>query len=117
MTVSWTDIRDLPSGEFSTVAQSAIERVLAEAAREVSASAYGDRYDDAVLYLTAHLLAGQKKGSAGAAGPVTMEIAGPVTRQYSQMALQGGDEALLSTSYGRRFRDIRHQCVSGPRVL
>lgn len=114
---TWEDIRDLPSGEFATVDQSAIERVLSEATREVSRSAYGDRYDDAVLYLAAHLLAAQRKGSTGASGPVTMESAGPVSRQYASVGLQGSDDALLATFYGRRFRDIRLQCVGGPRVI
>lgn len=117
MALVWSDIRDLPSGEFSEVSQEAIERAIAEAERELPRSVYGDRYDDAHLYLAAHLLAVQVKGSSSGGGPVVMESAGPVSRQYAQLTMQGDDSTLLATAYGRRFRDIRQQCAGVPRVL
>jgi hypothetical protein len=107
MSVTASDIRDLPSGEFSSLTDAVINRFLAEAGREVNASVWGDRYDDGILYLTAHLLAFAKKGATGAAGPVTSETAGPLSISYGGAAT-ASDAALASTSYGRRYLEIAH---------
>lgn len=116
MSVLWTDIRDLPSGEFASLSEAAIAPYIAEASREVAESVYGDRYDDAVKYLAAHLIAVLTAGSRGTAGPVVSESAGPVSRSYAAPATIVS-EHFAATVYGRRFLDIRRQVAGGPWVL
>lgn len=116
MTLAWTDIRDLPSGEFSSLSESAISPFMLESEREVNESVFGDRYDDALKYLAAHLLAVGRKGSEGASGAVVSETVGPISRSYGAAAITSSD-ALDSTAYGRRYAEIRRQCAGGPQVL
>ena len=116
MTLAWTDIRDLPSGEFASLSESSISPSILEAEREVNESAFGDRYDDALKYLAAHLLAAMRQGSQGASGAVVSETVGPISRSYGAAAITSSD-ALESTSYGRRYVEIRRQCAGGPQVL
>lgn len=118
MTVVWTDIRDLPNGEFAAVTQSVAEGFISEAQDEISEASFGDRYDQAVKYLAAHLLAVMTGGSASPAGPVVSEAAGRVSRSYAAMVgTPSSLDSLQATSYGRRYMDIRRQMVGGPRVL
>lgn len=116
MSISWTDIRDLPSGEFATIGQSAIQAALDEASREASASVFGARYDDAVKYLAAHLLACLRGGSRGmVSGAVVSETVGPISRSFGGSSVMAPSvDSLGSTSYGRRFQDIRRQVAGGP---
>jgi hypothetical protein len=116
MTVAWTHIRDLPSGEFAGASQSVIEGYIAEASRQLSEFGWGDFYDEGIKYLAAHLLAVMKAGSKGSAGPVTSERAGPVARSYAA-AEMSSTEALSATTYGRRFMELRHMVAGCPRVL
>lgn len=113
MAVVASDIKELPSGEFSSVADGTVERYIAEAEREISRSAFGERADDAVLYLSAHLLAVAKGGSSAPSTAVTQVTVGPLTKQYAQPGFSNNPDALASTSYGRRYIEIRHQCVGG----
>jgi len=116
MSVSWTDIRDMPSGEFASMAESAVQSAIDEAVREVSQSVFGTRYDDGVKYLAAHLLAVMKQGGNAPSGPVLAEHVGAIGRSY---AIPAGitAESLAMTIYGRRYLEIRQQVAGGPRVL
>lgn len=114
--VSAADIQALPSGEFASVADPIVQTFIDEAGREIDATAFGDRYDDAVTYLAAHLLAAAIAGSSGASGPVTSVTAGALSKQYATPYMMDGD-ALMITSYGRRYKQIRHACVGGPQAL
>lgn len=118
MTVAWTDIRDMPSGEFAAMTQSVLEGFIDEASAEVSEATYGDRYDQAVKYLAAHLAAVMTAGSTSPSGPVTSETAGRVSRSYAAVVMSPTSaDGLIATTYGRRFADIRRQMAGGPRVL
>lgn len=113
MSVTASDIQDLPSGEFASIANNVVEVYIAEAEREISQAAFGNRADDAVKYLAAHLLAVAKGGSSAPATGVTMVTVGPLTKQYGQPGAMSKTDSLESTSYGRRYIEIRHQCVGG----
>jgi hypothetical protein len=59
--------------EFNNLEAAVVTATIQEAERQNDSDVWGDQYDDAVLYLTAHLLAartqaiGQQVGVAGAA--------------------------------------------------
>lgn len=117
MAVTPADIQGLPSGEFTSLSDPVVQSFIDEAKREVNVSLYGDQADDAVKYLAAHLLAAMKKGSGGAAGPVIMEQAGPVSRQYASGNSSVSDDPVMATTYGRRYRQLQAQAAGGPRGL
>lgn len=117
MAVSVSDIKALPSGEFASLTDGAIQPFIDEAVREINASVFGTRYDDAVKYLAAHLLASVRDGSKSASGAVISETAGPISRSYAAPMATASTDELSSTTYGRRYADIRHQCAGGPQVL
>lgn len=117
MTVAWTDIRDLPSGEFASLTQPVVESYIAEALRELDAAVFGERLDDATKYLAAHLLSLSRSGSVGPSGPMIAEHVGPVGRTYA-VPMDGSSKSTLSTTaYGRRYADIRRQVAGGPWVM
>lgn len=112
MAVVWTDIRDLPSGEFSTLTQGQIDPFIARAKRRVNEGHWGDQYDDGVMYMTAHLLALSRRPSS-AAGVVVSETVGSMSRSYA--APTSGD-LMQSTSYGQVFADLSRDLISTPVV-
>jgi len=114
--VTASDVKSLPSGEFAAVADAVVEGFIAEAQRDISSTAWGTRYDDGVLYLSAHLLAVIMGGGVGVSGPVVSETAGPVSRSYAG-PIGLAAESLATTVYGRRYLQILHTLGLGPVVL
>lgn len=110
--VTAADIINLPSGEFAAVAPEDIDPFIADAMREVG-GVYGERRDEAVKYLTAHLFARARKGTAAPSSGVTAVTVGPLTTQYAQPGFSGDQDELDLTVYGRRYKQIRLQCVGG----
>lgn len=115
-----------------------VQRFLDAAERRVARDLWGDKGDDGVLYLAAHLLAEDViansvqlvdvTGPAGGyAGVITSESLGPISRSYGAKAgssftdAAGGnafaDEPLATTVWGKRFvalrREIMAQGVTG----
>lgn len=117
MAVTPNDIQSLPSADFVGVDAGIIQRHLDEAAREVNPSVFGERTDDAVLYLTAHLVAVMMQGAEGPTGPVVSEQAGPVSRTFAARGHSNTGSDLEATAYGRRYQAICSQVAGGPRVL
>jgi hypothetical protein len=117
LVVSTSTIKELPSGEFASLTDGAIQPFIDEATREINATVFGARYDDAVKYLAAHLLTTMRGGSKSASGAVISETAGPLSRSYAAPSATVTTDELSSTTYGRRYADIRRQCAGGPQVL
>lgn len=85
---------------------------IAEAGRSVSSRFFGTRYDDALVYMTGHLLTldggASAVGGAATAGPVSSVTAGSVTVSYGSSGGSGagGSSPLDATAYGREYRRI-----------
>ena len=109
MTVTPATIQALPSLEFASVLDATVQIYIDEATCFMHESTWGDCFDTGVTYLAAHLLAVAMKGSFGAAGPVTMNKAGPISQSYAGYSTFGstGGDNLNATSYGRQFQVLR----------
>lgn len=85
------------------------------AKRRVSESVFGDYYDDAVNYLTAHLLS-RDISQNGGKGQVSSEQVGDLSRSYTQT---GGVLATgyNSTAYGQEFVALLRLVKPTPAVL
>jgi hypothetical protein len=96
--VAYTDVQALAT-EFASVDQTRIESFIARAQRRINSDFWGDFYDDAVLYLTAHLLRGAS--GTGGGGPVVSESAGPLSRSYAVPT--GCPSQYAATPYGVEY--------------
>lgn len=112
MAVTVADVKALSlRGEFDdlTDAQIQLRIDLAESLvnREVwdrAAQGSEDRGDDGVLYLAAHFLVVDQRSSTAAAGPVTGEAAGGMSRQYGWASgVMPSHAMLMRTSYGQTY--------------
>jgi hypothetical protein len=83
----------LPSHEFANADPSLIQRHIDTAAASINKRRWAATYDAGVLYLAAHTLAVELRGSKGPGGPVASEAAGPVSRSYAVVA---SDDALAA---------------------
>lgn len=99
MAVTWSDVAAI-APELAAVPSGAQTAILATASRQVSASVWGDWYDDGVKYLAAHMGALSLRG--GASGAVASEAVGSLAASYSQP--QGVRGALSATSYGAEYQ-------------
>ena len=101
--------------EFEGVPSKKINAWAEFASHRVDEKAWGKCADEAIYYLTAHMLAstGGIGGSGGAnAGPVTSESVGQLSRSYGQVNVgNGNDELLATTRYGQQFIELRRTCV------
>ena len=80
---------------------------------------WGEKFDRAHCYLSAHLLTSGTTTEAGNtssnAGAITSKSAGGVSVTRSSLAkdLSIGDDFYLTTSYGQQFMRIRNSCFVG----
>lgn len=110
---------------FSAVADATVETAIEEASRWVNAAAYGttERADDAIRYLTGHLLSLDAQlnaltaaGSAsGPGGPVSSMATLGASVSYAVPA-GAGNEFFSTTPWGLRFLSISKR-VFASRVL
>ena len=108
MAVTAQDIKDTFSA-FSGLTDQLIERWLAQAERRVNRTQWGDKADDATLWLTAHLLeieSQTRSGGDAAGGPVSMSKVGDLAVSY-KIPESAGDSFLSSTTYGRYYLDLK----------
>ena len=69
------------------------------------------------IYLAAHVVTMNKRGSSAAAGPLTGESAGGLRRSYGLVSMSG-DGSFPLTRYGQLFLDILDQSpVKGPFLI
>jgi hypothetical protein len=103
--------------EFATVSDSRIQLFLDEAALSVNVSLWGIKADLGQAYLAAHLLTIDKRGGSGAAGMVTSEKVGDLSRNYAAPNTGALDPTLSATSYGIEFLRLRRSILISPMVL
>ncbi len=69
------------------------------------------------VLLAAHYATISRRGTSGAAGPVTSEAAGAVRRSYGLVALASSDASLGATGYGQQFLGLLSMSMAnGPRL-
>jgi uncharacterized membrane protein len=78
-----------------------------------------ERYNLAMALLAAHMITVQNStassGGAVAAGPITSEKEGDLSRTYSdRTASNGSTNPLETTTYGKQYMSITLACVGAP---
>ena len=100
--------------EFTTTNQDQIDRInrfILRAAGYISFAVFMNQYDEALSYLTAHMLTVSKR--KGIAGMVTGERVGSISRNYGHATRDPIDE-FDSTSYGVHYKLLRDSIVKTP---
>ena len=77
--------------EFKGLGETFLGRVIAEAARGVDPTAWGEREEDAILHLSGHLIETSPYGEDARIKPA------------------GGDKELATTTYGARLLQMRKE--------
>lgn len=100
MTVTATQIKDTFS-EFDGLSDTIIDLAIAQADRQICEVQWGaTRFDDGVLYLSAHILKLLTEGDSLAPSAITSERVAKVAVTYQAVA-GGADSWLSGTAYGR----------------
>jgi len=123
--ISWADVLDFAS-VLATVPVGQQTILLALANESLNVAAFGG--EDAAktklarIYWVAHFAslpgAGTTAGGAAAAGPVTSETTGGISRAYASLSSSGSSgESWSETLWGRRYLEIlRGSRAAWPRV-
>lgn len=108
MAIVASDIREhFP--EFSGLSDTVIVRWLAQANRRVNATQWGEKADDAVLWLTAHLLAVTGSlacGGSPGSGAVSSHKVGDLAVTY-KVPDRMSQTFLASTAYGQYYLTLK----------
>ncbi len=105
--------------EFADVVDPLIEFAIEEARMEVGGN-WKRGYNLAIVYLTAHYIASAiaAAASGGGGGDVASESIGRFSISYAQTANANAvHDDLESTSYGRRFEELRDRNFGGPVIV
>jgi hypothetical protein len=109
MSVTWTEIRDHQSGDFSSMSQSVIEAAISDAEDCLEEDCFGDKYDLAVKYLAMHELYLDSKGGGGS-GVLASATAGPLSKSFRTNSF--GDTSYYGSSrYGQKVLQLIRRCV------
>lgn len=106
--IAWADVED-HAPELSTIDSDAQTTILAyvNATTTIEPSLFDGetsaRLKLARIFLAAHVATTTPMGSSGAAGPVTAESAGRISRSYASVSTTAG---LATTAYGVAFDEI-----------
>lgn len=104
MALSVSDFKtDFP--EFQSVDNGVVTRFINKAELRVNRTEWGNKADDGVGYLAAHLLKRMQQGDGAAAGPVSSERVGDINVSYG-VSEDFKDRELASTVYGRQYLDL-----------
>ncbi len=102
--------------EFSSENDSRVELFIGIAASQIGSDAWGTLTDPATAYLAAHSLAMANRLGSGAAGPVTAEKVGDLSRNYGDLSSKLDSVELSSTPYGLEYLRMRRQVLVTPMV-
>ena len=111
--------------QFEDADSDLIDRLIIEAQRQIDDTWAADDIDPATLYLTAHLYVLDQQAAdagttgSGPGGDVASESFGPMSISYANPGgVSSGDtKEIMTTSYGRRFAEIRKRNFEGPVVV
>ena len=106
--ITWSNVVAI-APELASVPLATQTAILSAVEAQLAPSQWGARYDLACTYLAAHLGSASIAGGQGAAGPVTSETVGSVSRSYAAPAATTANTG--STSYGREYERLKKQLV------
>ena len=110
----------LVASEFNDVDDESVNSMIELQGVRISQKAFGDKYDLAVAYLTAHafkldeMLKGGGASSGGlVSGAITSEKEGSISVWYASPILSRYNDGSLysKTAYGLLFLELRSQCI------
>jgi len=108
MAVTANDIRD-HFAEFADLSDTVINRWLEQAVRRVNPTQWGEKADDAVLWLTGHLLKLQSAlacGMQAPSGPVSQHKVGDLWVSF-KIPDKMGATFLAATTYGQYYLTLQ----------
>ncbi len=108
MSVTAADIQAFAS-EFAGTDTATIALYLVMAPEFVDVDRFGAQHDLAVRLWVCHQLTLNVEQAAGAAGPITSESVGPITRQYGNVSVLTAPADLSRTNYGRMLVALSRQ--------
>lgn len=102
--------------EFDSVADATVNLFISDAALSINTSVFGNKSDLANIYLAAHLLSlsDVSGGGGGAAGQITEEKVGDLTRKYGSGSVSVNNDGINSTKYGQAYLRLRKESVLKP---
>lgn len=108
MAVTATNIKDC-FPEFGQLPDTLVDKYRLQAERRINLVQWGEKADDGILWLTAHLLKLYQQIKAGAfakAGPISEKKVGDLSIKF---AIPGTlkHSWLSSTTYGQYFQDLK----------
>jgi hypothetical protein len=106
--------------EFAAVTDNVVQTWLDQAATMMNPDFWGALYNNAHVFLAAHLMAtmGVVTGVTASAGAVKSKTVGPVSITYeSAGSTTEGDADLERTKYGRLYKAMRRTRPRSPMVL
>ena len=107
---------------FSSLSDAKVNTFIGFAEARIDADVFGDLYDQALAYLTAHLLAVSSQAeafAAGGVGPVTSQTVGPLSRSFaaaSGYVKTSSPSDYSMTPYGQHFLTLLNMVLPGPMV-
>lgn len=112
------DVKDLSlKGLFNDLTDAQINNALKYAQCFIEESSWWKCADEAHALLAAHYLMEELMGLEGKAGQVTSESAGGLSRSYGQGGNKDPQSAFSTTTYGRRFLELRSVQPFTPLVI
>jgi hypothetical protein len=113
------DVKDLDLlGLFVNLTDAQIQNALDHALCFVEESSWSHCADEAIALLAAHYLADALAGGGmGVGGPVTSESAGGLSRSFGMLQGKFLNSSFASTSFGRRFLELRSIQIFSPLVI
>ena len=108
MAVTAKEIKDC-FAEFAGLSDALVDKWRLQAERRVNLVQWQGKADDAILWLTAHLLKLDKQAKSGsdpAAGPVQSKKVGDLTTTFA-VSSKLNNSSLETTLYGRYYRELK----------
>lgn len=109
MSVTAKDVKDTFS-EFAGHSDQLVDRWRLQAERRINLTQWGEKADDAILWLTAHLLKIEKQLRCGngnaASGAVRSKRVGDLAVTYA-VPTKMADTFLAATAYGQQYIDLK----------
>jgi len=109
VSVTAADVKGLAT-ELAAVADATIETWIAIVERRIDRATFGGKADDAVTFLTAHMVTLATKAAAGGSGSVgalQSRRVGDVAASFAVSPGSMSDEALRATMWGQLYLDLR----------
>lgn len=119
MTATAQDVRNVDwTNSFELISDGQIDCVIAdEVPCYLNEIQWGTCATKGQALVAAHIITLGLRGGTSAAGPVTAESAGGVSRSYASATISGTDAFWQSTTFGQRYLAMAKMRLSSPMVL